>query len=70
MNNIKDIKQKVNSKYGMLGYHHNTNETWGSLATAHIMFYLLEIIYCDTDSIYCDTDSIYLINKESECKYE
>lgn len=68
MNNIKDVKQKVNSKYGMLGYHHNTNETWGALATLYIMLYLLEFIYCDADSIYCDTDSIYFINYESEIK--
>lgn len=67
MNNIKDIKQKVNSKYGMFGHHYNTNETWGACVTSSIMFYLLEIYF---DCVYCDTDSIYLINNESECKDE
>ena len=67
MNNIKDIKQKVNSKYGMFGPHYNTDETWGACVTSNIMFYLLEIYF---DYAYCDTDSIYLINNESECKDE
>ena len=67
MNNIKDIKQKVNSKYGMIGHHHNTNETRGALTTAYIMFYLLEIVFGNT---YCDTDSIYLIKNKSEGKNE
>ena len=66
MNNIKDMKQKVNSKYGILG-HHNTNETRGALVTAYIMHYLLKIVF---NNVYCDTDSIYLINNESEGKDE
>ena len=66
MNNIKDMKQKVNSKYGIHG-HHNTIETRGALATAYIKLYLLKIVF---NNVYCDTDGIYLINNDSEGKNE